>query len=268
LIGREDGQIEAWDLDGSTRTHHIDTGDKPIQSLKATAEGTVSIAFRGGGVSTWNLATGELREVDPLATLDIAVLPHLLACATDGSIVAWREVERTTLAPALPRPPRLAVLSRDGEYVATLKDDDEVLVRRTTGGATLALVPAGDVVTAIGLGSSRRLLALGTAGGAIRLHSTENGELLDVLSSVPAAVRTLAFDAAEQRLIASGEDHVLRVWNLLERELVELRGHEREVVGAGFAGVTAMKSPRPSSNRPPRSRNLVTATPHNVRQPA
>jgi WD40 repeat protein len=232
LVGDESGAVLVLPADARQDTRRIAVGDRPVEELALVGDGSLLVRQRGGGVAAVD-GDGRVRwtAADHVIALARASDGVVLGCAADGSVLAWRGGERTPVAGPTATPPRLAAFARG--MVATVHGDGEIVVRRTADGQRASAFAANAPVTALAFAGDAGSLALGTATGAIRLYDPLDGALRDVLAGPADGVDRLVFDSTGERL-AAASGALVRVWTLQDREAVELRGHDADVVGVHF----------------------------------
>ncbi len=198
----------------------------PVAALALVPDGSAVIAGSGGEVRVWDTVSGQLQRtlaVEGAPVRALLALPggRSLVVAAEGAPLALWDLGSGKAARPFERTVGFATclaLAPDGPLVVAGGSDRTVRMFDPGSGRCVREIPAhDDAVTAVAAGPS--LLASASRDGSVRLWSREDGRRL---GSIAAPARTLALlvDEAQSRLVAAGEDGVVRDWGLHSRELV------------------------------------------------
>ncbi len=205
------------------------TGEK-ISGFAGHTDSVVSLAWSADGrrllsgsydyaARLWDVTSGqsqELRGHDGWVT-SVAIssdLRQLLTGSQDGTLIVWDAASGQAGPPFLGHQGAVmaAAFSPDGQRVASGGDDGKVLIWRPSELRTQDLA---------GLLEADR----GSLGAGIERRLTAHR----------GAVRSLRFSRDGNRLLSSGNDNAIGLWDLATGELIkEFRGHASRVAAAVF----------------------------------
>jgi WD40 repeat protein len=136
-------------------------------------------------------------------------------------------------------------LSRDGKMLATAGQDTFVNVWLVSTDKPVAMWKKKhpSETNGVAFTSSGTLLATGCADGKIRLFdwmpmsaTVDSGKEMAVLEGHSGSVTDLCFTSNDERLVSSGGDRTVRVWDVKERKQLSLwDGHTNLVFGATYS---------------------------------
>ena len=179
--GARDGMIRLWDAHTRER----------LRTLRGHEGYIHSIAFAPDGRT---LVSGGLDATVRLWSVDAAEPIRILTGHTGGV---------------------MQVLFRgDGRQVLSAGADGLVRLWDVEAGDEIWSVrhPAG--VQGLALRSDGEAVATGDNAGTIRLLDAGSGDELDAFPAHTSEIRHLDFDPSGRRLVSSGRDHAVRVWDL------------------------------------------------------
>jgi WD40 repeat protein len=225
LVGHKSGAIVLWDLELGERIATTQSGGDPITSLAYVGDGFIA-ARQDGSVALYEVGA----PATPAALLDgqegggpLIAAAHtrslFVAGGLDRTVRIWR-----TPGPRLTRTYKRLTdditaidISADASVVAGGSSDGVVRVWPNPALRGLRWPPVQAFkahegrVTAVALGPAGTLATAG-ADGSVKIGSLHPVRSLRPLSA--GQVRTLSFSHDGRRLLAGGEDGIIRVWSL------------------------------------------------------
>ncbi len=203
LVGRADGDIEAWDL----------TDRRVLQRWSGHPGAVTALAWHGASrllASSARDGTARLWSQTPAAADRLARVragvPSSLAVSADGRVLAWAQEQ-----------PRIGVWT-DGAAAP----------------AELAVGPSP--AAAVALDATGTRLASGHADGAVRVWELASSRLLREWRGHTGAITSLAFSPDGQRLVSGSADQTARIWPLgADTPPVVLQPHATRVHAVAFA---------------------------------
>ncbi len=192
-----DGRINVWNLGGGcvsgnpcapsyTISENLSRGARYSVAISPDGQTLVSGRYQDG-LKLWDLKTGNLlRTLDVQAAGAIAVSPNgktLIGTGPKGSVKVWS--------------------LQTGEVLRTLPSESD----RNPG---LAFNSPG----AFAVSPSGQVLASDSESGTIELWNLQTGELLDTLRGHSSQISSLAFSADGQTLVSSGEEGLVKIWQV------------------------------------------------------
>jgi WD40 repeat protein/nucleoside phosphorylase len=181
-FGLEDGRVLVYD---------VSTG-RLVSSLVAFAEGG---AFSASGQS---IVTAGFRDVQLWSSRDGE------ACRT----MAWYDASVACCA-----------FSADGYRMATGSDNGVTLWDARTGERQDVILDDGQIQSCA-FAPDGRSLGAGTLYGTIWIADLEGGEAFELMNDENARVLSCDFSPDGRYLLAGGEDELIRVWDVRQRQLV------------------------------------------------
>jgi len=257
-----DGRLLAsGSLNGSVKVWDARTGDLrfPLPALKWGARHVAfspdSRLLATGGeddwVKLWDISRPDrppdrwLRRFStgPRGLLALAFSPdgrHLAAADRDRKVRCW-DVEGDS---EVRLPDDLMVIrglafTPNGKQIVTANTDGVVKVWDLAARRTVATVPANPLAVGYRAAFSRdgRLVAIGCEDGNIKIVKTdEPPEAVRTLEAHTNEIADLAFSANGERLASSGNDLIVKVWDVRTgQEVFSLDKIERRVNGLAFS---------------------------------
>lgn len=248
-IARKSGGVELWD----TRAHRrlpltLPAGDAThgVYSVRFSPDGrllaTTTLAFEGGVLQVWELATGHLRYSlpGPLAGGTLAwggngntvavAFQHVVASSaagyvSDGIIVRVADANTGRLARSIAVRPYLdgvlmqIAFSHAGDRIAMSDNGGTVKLLQVSDGQKIATLRGTGPV--IALSSDGRTLVTGDSTGKISLWDARTGRRVGTFTDPPHepdTIGALAFSPDGRRLFATGTRPWIRVWDTLTRK--------------------------------------------------
>jgi WD40 repeat protein len=224
LVGHKDGTVTLWDLENAKKLATFRHGSETVTSVAFLGDRLVA-ARRDGGIALLDLAAPET----PAALLDgqqsggylIAAARAqelLIAAGLDRTVRLWQGVEPQLVRAFHLTDDSAAVdIAPDASYVAVGSVDGIVRVQRRPelqgpGAHAVQTFKAQDGgLTAMALGPAG-LLASAGEDGSLKLWILHPRRVVRGLEG--GRVRTLSFSRDGRRLLAGGEDGVIRVWSV------------------------------------------------------
>ncbi len=208
----KDGTVRLWTADGSS-------------SIALRHKGpVVAVAFAPGGAALVTASKDGTARLWDGNGKEIAVLRHANALvaaswSADGKTVLTASTDQTARlwsATGLPERAlqhgealRSAAFTPDGQRILTTTADNTVHLWPLRGGEQpLSLVGSSAVVSPDG----KRLLTVSRASKTVSLWWSDGGGLPLMLEAPAGVVGTALFGAGGQRVVASSDDGVVRVW--------------------------------------------------------
>ena len=221
-----DGQsVVTWSTDGTARVWDPIRGSARV-ALAGHGDAVTSASFDPSGervLTTSANGRARLWSARVQAELDLVTsIPEPIGAASfsdDGSVAAaaGRSVTHVLSAPGgerialLPTSRvRSLALSRDGALVATADGSRITVWRVATGEPAGTFESEGAGAVALSPDGSR--VAVGTAAGAIRIWTVDDGRETEVEAS-GRGVTSIAFDPSGDRLAAGFEDGSVAAWS-------------------------------------------------------
>ncbi len=207
-------RIHVWSFAGTEERTWTETDACFAVAYSPTGDRMVT-AGQQGAVRVWDARTGAM-----LATLSgmpghkaaaVAFSPDgrtVVAAGAAGEVWVW-ELENHGGGSVLRRGALHLAGSPEGNRVAD-SGSGETVVRDGVGGKVLRRIPAG--APAAALGPWGKLLALGDAGGAVRMIDAGSGQQIRQWQAGGEAITSLSFSAAGE-LLATVSGHTARVWD-------------------------------------------------------
>jgi WD40 repeat protein len=218
-------------------------------SVSISPNGQRLVGVHGSALRIWNTDSGELTEQrhDPeLRTAAYSPDGQLLALAGEGVILQDTATGRSRPLPEGPMPPiTVMAFAPAAPLLAGAGDASaDVWIWNTRTGEPALLIPdaaPGCTVQCLAFHPRRPALAVGGCDWYETGGSDGTVILWDVTSKrrevlLGGGATAIAFDPTGCRLAVAGLDHVVRVWDLIERRLVGERiGHADTVRGLAYS---------------------------------
>jgi eukaryotic-like serine/threonine-protein kinase len=170
----------------------------------------------------------------------------LVIGGTDGVLYVWDTPRQTLRSAAAPGPGIGAVAgSPDGRLAAVCRDDRSVTVYRMGDGSAAVTKAWADQChePASAVAFSPDGCRVATAGDAVRVWETEDGDADDALPERTHATRALAYDHTGRHLAATGTNGAVLVWDaakgVLRHRLVRHKGVVHAVAFSPLSGQLA-----------------------------
>jgi WD40 repeat protein len=247
LLGVRDDGLLAWDVaSGKARAVRAfdpkGLGD-PLHSVVFHPRGQfAAAATESGKLLLWEVSTGErVASVDArVADPELAISRdggRLLAVSIDGSV---RSFAVPSLAPIPAQKAASDVVdaieaaaAHPDARAAAFAGGGGVFVREVSSGALRAAIRSALPITALGVGTGARQLALGTRTGGIVLIDTKSGALRWLDGHVDE-VTTLTFSPRSDRLASTSRDKTARLWSVADGASHGVLSHAAPVNGAAY----------------------------------
>jgi serine/threonine protein kinase len=223
LVGHKGGAFVLWDLERAEKIGTFQLGNAAIASLAFTADANIlAVAAQDGAVALFDIRSPStpsmLLDGRDNAGLILAAAQSrdLLASAgTERTIRIWRAEGRSLVRNYRGQAGEIAALdvSADGRYFAAAATDGSIRVWSNTSRGARIFKASERRVLAIALGPEN-LLVTGSEDGKVRLWNLRAGRTMRTFLAGTGPVRTVTFSPDGRRIVAAGQDGVIRVWSL------------------------------------------------------
>ncbi len=251
---------------GSTNnslTAHNPANGAPLFQLPGHLTPVRSIAFSGDGnriasrsadgeYRVWE-STGRLREArivesgasalaegqEPAATVFHAVAfdfaPESLLLSDPGKLTGRLTLSLKNLIAPAATPLNGVAFLPDGKGILTAGADKIVRLWNPADGAEIRPFPGHtDVVTSVAVTPDGTQVLAGSVDKTVRIWKTADAAVVATLTQT-AAVRALALSADSSRLAVTGDDALVRIWDMATgQSLQRFAGHEGAVGAVSF----------------------------------
>jgi WD40 repeat protein len=236
-----DGAARVWDVDTGARTAIFLGHTNEVSGSAFSPDGSLVVSVSSDRTArVWETTTGR-AEVALLGHRDTVTDAEfgpdgtsVVTASLDGTARVWDAAPDPVLAPlAHIGSPTKAAYTPDGRYVPAVPASGRPrLLDSETGEVVRWFDHEGATASAISPEGS--LLATAT-GSDIRLWGTEGDRPLRSLTT-ESPVRTIAFSHDGQRLLAVGEDGIVRVLGTADgKTLLRIRGRDATLTDATFS---------------------------------
>jgi WD40 repeat protein len=197
-------------------------------------------ANRSGKLEVWDIRSSNVkikRNPVPANIREFAVVPNgsTIAYSCDGGVDVQnldkgytKHIPFTGGRPALSADGRKVALHRwDTTQIWNIEVDPPALLAEVKGwgGEECSVFsPSGDY------------LAVGSAGGQVRLHEADTGALKFSLKGHTGPARSVAFSRDSKSLVSGGDDQTVRIWDVEGGQSLGIfRGHTAAVTSVDFS---------------------------------
>ncbi|MFO0901301.1 MAG: WD40 repeat domain-containing protein, partial [Pirellulales bacterium] len=216
-----DRSIRSWDLESRSPQASLEIEESSPRGMALAADGKALLTFGERPELAWrdSKSGSVLRRSD--------ALPQELLCVTmsaDGAVAAadvagglhrWDAEGKLMLSWTTPLGPvRQLLFTDDLGRMAASACADKVVFWDTHSGNYRDVLDAGSEVRSLALSPDRKLVAAGTAQGAIRVWSVESGKLVAAIREHTAPVAALAFATDGQTLASAAGPGEICLWNV------------------------------------------------------
>jgi len=246
-----DGPPQIWKLPAGTD----ERGDLlskvgPTGEIGLSPDGKTAISTGvDGTVRLWDLATGKdvrrikLEQVGPIRTIRFAPDGKLVApvCGDDNTVGLWDMTTGKAIRRISTRDMGTSdiAFAPDGKTIASTGDDGNVNLWETS---TLRLLSRSklsqDLLWCVAFSPNGKTICAGGADDIILFQSLKNGEVQRSRRRPSSDIRTLsvAFSADSNLACSSGDDGVVRVWDVNKaKEVAQFRGDQGLVMQVAFS---------------------------------
>jgi WD40 repeat protein len=225
------------------------TAGSPVTASAYHPSGrTLALGTGDGRVLLWEPGSGEAAAfaAHQGEVVDLAFHPNgatLVTLGGDRRVLQWTLAEDGMASPRVldEQGWRALAFDSDGSLLAVGSADGSVRVIRTATGEDVAVLHEDPPIfpTRIAFHPRRPLLVAGDGYGVVRFWDSRTfRESLPRLSGHHGEINGLVFHVAQGRLLTSGRDAVVRLWELDRRELVAaLSGHQGVIRALAFSEV-------------------------------
>ncbi len=216
-----DRSLRSWDLESRSPISSIEIGQNALRGVALAADGKILLTFGERPELAWRDSNSGsvLRRSDPLPDeLSWATMSAggaVAAADVAGGLHRWDADGKRTLSWTAPSGPvRQLLFTDDLGRMAASACADKVVFWDTHSGNYRNVLDAGSEVRSLALSPDRKLVAAGTAQGAIRLWSVESGKLVAAIREHTAPVAALTFSTDGQTLASSAGPGEIWLWNV------------------------------------------------------
>ena len=199
-------------------------------------------------ISVWNLKT-EGRSFAPaggtIAGFVMKDAKTVYAALSDGSFVTWDS--SVDDAPKIEKEAAPGVISlsmsADGGRIAFASRDRTVRVRELAGDKQWRWAGPPVSMTCVALGPDGKMLAAGSANGAITLWNIDAAEPGPAVTGHTGSVTCVDFAPQGGRIATGGADSTIRLTSTKDGSLIRtLTGHRGRVISVAFLGDTLVSA--------------------------
>lgn len=237
VTGGEDKKVRLFDTATGQSVRQF-VASSPIEAVALNPDATlVAAAGEDGVLQIWETADGSPRgslagHEGPVSGL--AFRPdrrEIASTGADGTVRLWRLPEPSTSLAGHEMPVHAVAVSQDGKLAATAAADPTIRIWDPTEGKLTRTLPGNqeDSFRAVAISQDAQQIAAGQASGAIRLWNSEDDQPLGELLGHEGPIRGLNFLPEGNRLLSTGDDGLLRLWNLPTAAPRELAGNTDSV---------------------------------------
>lgn len=249
VSGSEDSMVRLWELPAG-RMSRLPTKHQESLSFVTFSPDDKWIALGASDVELWDAASRRVVHTFPGATEPIAFSPEgkFLAAESRSSegngynLKIWDLASRREVRSFAKSLDSIA-FSPDGKFLVgaskyfdTLRrweiasgEEVQRFIERVNNFelqvlAPVAYSPSGEMI-------------VGTRLGDLKIFDVNTGRLVRTLETgTNALVNSIAFSRDGRWIMAGGEDHLLRIWELTSgQQMLTLTGHLAEITSAGFS---------------------------------
>ena len=224
LSGYRHGLVALWDLERGEKVSTFQLGHVAITSLAFTSDPEAfAAAGQDGVVGLFDIQTPSsppllLDSKDHGAALLAASESRAFVASSgsDRTIRLWRADTHSLARTYRGRASDVTAidLSADGRYLAAAGADGSIRVWSSSSSRTVRSFKAHpNRAVSLAFGPDR-LLATAGDDGKVKVWNLRTSRLMRTLGGSPGPVRALSFTPDGRRVIASGQDGVIRVWSL------------------------------------------------------
>jgi WD40 repeat protein len=206
--------VNVWSLGDASdgiRLRH----DGIVQSIAFSLDGSrLCTGTRNGEVYIWEWPSGKLlrdmKAAGPVFGIACGASGEAIAAVGSREVPVWGSTPAQTTTLSHEFPVRTAVLSPDGQYLATAGGGGHAVIWKTQGWKRVARLEHQDEIQAIVFHPSRPLLATASSDRTARIWDLASGsELVRVVHQ--GLVDDVSFSGDGRRMVTASDEHSARV---------------------------------------------------------
>ena len=267
LAGCENGRVCQWNVNNGQLVRSLEAGAK-VTGTAWTADGSRMLAATAdGNLRAWASADGLLQEMFPLEKETTSLVATSAAAVVTGNAdgkVRLRPLLLERLIPGHTGAVQRVAFHPDGKSVISASADKTVRQWNLADGAALGTF-GGHTDAVVGLAVSADGMQVYSAGRDRTLrgwNAANRQTLFTITHAVP--FRDLSLDPESGRVVTTGDDRVVRVWDpVVQRELESFAGHADQIARVALlpGGTAALSAgnDRKSGHWPVSTRQVVAA---------
>jgi WD40 repeat protein len=222
LTGPRDATARIWRISGPTSATAVIQEPAPIRSSAVSSAGNLAATgLASGTLALWDVGTQmKIAEVNAHAGGINAVAfssdgTRIMTASDDGTAAVW-EVPGLSLRRRLERRSKAvsdASFDRRGDRAVVGSYDGSVTIWNLTTGEAKELVRYPGEIVAAKFAPRSDIVLIAALNETAKLHDATSGQVIRELPDQRGAIRHAAFSIDNERVVTSGEDGRVIVWN-------------------------------------------------------